>query len=267
MQKNNYIKGLREKTMRKLDYKIIISEIKDWIKEYISSAKFNGIVVGISGGIDSAVTTTLCVKALGKENVIGLGLPCLSNPQDLKDAEKLAKTLGIKFIIFELTDIYNKFVNKAALLFESNNLATANLKPRLRMMTIYFIGQSLGNFIVAGTSNRTEIAIGYFTKYGDGGVDIEPIGGLYKREVREIAKILKISEEIINKPPSAGLWEGQTDEDEIGLTYEVLDEIVFRIDNNLDLNDLNKKNVNKVKEMMKAAHHKLIMPPTFEIKD
>ncbi|MFX0022431.1 MAG: NAD+ synthase [Candidatus Hermodarchaeota archaeon] len=252
--------------MRKLDFKKIISEIQEWIKNYVSSAKVDGVVVGISGGIDSAVTTTLCVKALGKGSVIGLGLPCLSNPQDLKDSRMLAENLGIRFIVFDLIEIYNEFMKKSSSLIESNKLAIANLKPRLRMMTIYFVGQSLGKYIVAGTSNRTEIAIGYFTKYGDGGVDIEPIGDLYKCEVREIGKILNVPEEIIKKPPSAGLWEGQTDEDEIGLTYEVLDEIIFRIDNNLALDELNKDNVKKVKEMMKSAQHKLIMPPTFNSK-
>ncbi|MFX0039136.1 MAG: NAD+ synthase [Promethearchaeota archaeon] len=253
--------------MRKLNYNKIISEIQEWIKEYVNSAKVDGVIVGISGGIDSAVTTTLCVKALGKKKVIGLGLPCSSISQDLKDAKKVADLLGIKFIVFELTEIYNKFLKKSSSLFQSNKISTANLKPRLRMTTTYFIGQSLGNFLVAGTSNRTEIAIGYFTKYGDGGVDFEPIGALYKCEVREIAKILEIPKEIINKPPSAGLWEGQTDEDEIGLTYEVLDEIIFRIDNCLDLNDLNHENINMVKEMMKSAYHKLNMPPIFKIKN
>lgn len=251
--------------MRKLDYMQTISEVQKWIKEYVSSAKVNGVVVGISGGIDSAVTTTLCVNALSKDNVIGLGLPISSLPQDLNDAEKLAKNLGIKFILIELTNVYNEIIKISSGLFESNQIARANLKPRLRMMAIYFVGQSLGKLLVAGTGNRTELAIGYFTKYGDGGVDFEPIGGLYKCEVREIAKILNIPEEIIKKPPSAGLWEGQTDEGEIGLTYDVLDEIVFRIDNKLDLNDLKKENVNKVKEMMKSAHHKITMPPFFRI--
>jgi len=253
--------------MRDLDFEYIISEIQEWIKDYVNSAQIEVVVVGISGGIDSAVTTALCVKALGKNNVVGLGLPCSSNPQELKDAKKLAENLGIRFIIFDLEDIFNEFMKKSISIIESNKLATANLKPRLRMMTIYFIGQSLGKSIVAGTSNRTEIAIGYFTKYGDGGVDIEPIGGLYKCEVREIAKLLEIPNEIIVKPPSAGLWEGQTDEDEIGLTYEVLDEVIFRIDNNLPLTDLNQENVKKVKDMMKSAQHKLIMPPIFQIKN
>lgn len=251
--------------MRKLDYKQIIYEIQNWIKEYVDTAKVKGVVVGMSGGIDSAVTTSLCVSALGKENMIGLGLPCSSIPQDLKDAEELAKLLGIKFIKIELTSIYDEFIKVTEPLFESNNMAVANLKPRLRMMAIYFVGQSFGKFLVAGTSNRTELAIGYFTKYGDGGVDFEPIGGLYKCEVREVARLLNVPEEIVEKPPSAGLWEGQTDEGEIGITYDVLDEIIFRIDNKLDLNDLNKDNVKSVKGMMKSAQHKKEMPPFFRI--
>lgn len=251
--------------MRTIDYKRTIDKIQKWIKEYVDSAQVDGIVVGLSGGIDSAVTSALCVKAIGKEKIIGLGLPCSSIPQDLKDAEKMADLLGIKFIQIELTSIYNEFIKVTESLFKSTNMATANLKPRLRMMTIYFVGQSFGKFLVAGTSNRTELAIGYFTKYGDGGVDFEPIGRLYKCEVREVAKLLKVPEEIIKKPPSAGLWEGQTDEGEIGLTYDVLDEVIFRIDNELDFKDLNKNDVEKVKKMMKLALHKNEMPPSFKI--
>jgi NAD+ synthase len=253
--------------MRKLDYENIIFEIQQWIKDYITSAEVNGVLVGISGGIDSAVTTTMCVNSLGNENVVGLGLPVSSIPQDLNDAKKLADLLKIKFIKIDLTSVYNEILKVSNNLFESNQIAKANLKPRLRMMVIYFVGQSLGRYLVVGTSNRTELAIGYFTKYGDGGVDFEPIGGLYKCEVREIAKVLEIPEEIIKKTPSAGLWEGQTDEGEIGLKYDILDEIIFRIDNNLDLTDLNVEDVSKVKNMMKSAHHKITMPPYFRIKN
>jgi NAD+ synthase len=252
--------------MRKLDYDRIISEVQEWIDDYCKSAKADGIVVGISGGIDSAVTSALCSKAIGKDAVLGLGLPCLSNPKDLSDAKLFAAQLGIEFITFDLTSVYEEIMKITANDIESNNLATANLKARLRMATWYFTAQSKGNYLIGGTGNRTELAIGYFTKYGDGGVDFEPIGGLYKCEVREIAKKLNIPEEIINKPPSAGLWEGQTDEDEIGMTYDIMDEIIYRIDHNLSLNDIDKKDVEKVKERMNTSKHKNNMPPTFEIK-
>ncbi len=251
--------------MRNLDYRQIISKIQNWIKEYVTSAKINGVVVGISGGIDSAVTTTLCANALGKKKVIGLGLPCSSIPQDLNDAEELAEMLGIRFIKIELTSVFNEFIKITSPLFESSQMAIANLKPRLRMIAIYFTGQSFGKFLVTGTSNRTELAIGYFTKYGDGGVDFEPIGSLYKCEVREFAKILNIPKQIIKKPPSAGLWEGQTDEGEIGISYNDLDEIIYRIDYNLSLDDLDKENVKRVKHMMRSADHKNKMPPAYEI--
>jgi len=165
-----------------------------------------------------------------------------------------------------LTSVYEEIMKITANNFESNNLATANLKARLRMVTCYFTAQSKGNYLIGGTGNRTELAIGYFTKYGDGGVDIEPLGGLYKCEVKEIAKKLNIPEDIINKPPSAGLWEGQTDEGEIGMTYDIMDEIIYRIDHSLSLNDLDKKDVERVKEMMNTSKHKNNMPPTFEIK-
>ena len=251
--------------MRKLDYNQTINDIVEWIREYVESANVNGIVVGISGGIDSATITSLCVNALGKENVVGLGLPCSSIPQDLIDGQMLAEQLGIRFIIIDLTNIYNEFLKSSSASINPNQLAMANIKPRLRMITNYFIGQSLGKFLVAGTSNRSELAIGYFTKYGDGAADFEPIGSLYKCEVREIAKLLKIPDEIIKKPPSAGLWEGQTDEDEIGIKYDILDEILYRMDNGLSLADLNNDHIKKVKDMMEKARHKLAMPPVFTI--
>ncbi|MFX1346940.1 MAG: NAD+ synthase [Promethearchaeota archaeon] len=252
--------------MRKLDYENIISGIQDWIRVYCKSVNADGIVVGISGGIDSAVTSTLCANALGKDAVIGLGLPCLSNPQDLSDAKLVAAQLGIEFIILELSSVYEEFIKITSNTIESNNIASANLKARLRMAAWYFTAQSKGNYLIGGTGNRTELAIGYFTKYGDGGVDIEPLGGLYKCEVKEIAKKLNIPKKIIIKPPSAGLWEGQTDEDEIGMKYDLLDEIIYRIDYNLNLNDFNENDVKRVKEMMRSSEHKQKMPPSYKIE-
>jgi NAD+ synthase len=253
--------------MRTLDYDKTISKIQSWIKEYVKTFQVEGIVLGLSGGIDSSVTSTLCVNAIGKENVIGLGLPCLSIPQDLEDAKVVADQLGIEFIVFDLSSLYEELLEITSSQIESNIIAKANAKARLRMVTWYFTAQSKGSFLIGGTGNRTELAIGYFTKYGDGGVDLEPIGGLYKCEVREIAKQLKVPENIINKSPTAGLWEGQTDEGEIGIKYDEIDEIVFRIDHNLDLSDLNISDVKTVKNMMKLSQHKLNLPPVYEISE
>jgi NAD+ synthase len=250
--------------MRELNYKKVATEIEMWIKDYVSSANAKGVVLGLSGGIDSAVTAALCAKALGKEKIMGLGLPIESIPQDLEDAKLVAKHLGISFVISDLTSVYKELVKVLPSDVQSNEMALANIKPRLRMTTIYYVGQSLG-YLVGGTGNRAEMAIGYFTKYGDGGVDFEPLGALYKCEVRKIAQILGIPKKIIKKPPSAGLWQGQTDEGEIGMKYDLVDEILYRFDHYLELNDLNADDVEKVVNMMKAAEHKNKMPPIFKI--
>jgi NAD+ synthase len=253
--------------MRKLDYKKLVVDIQDWIRNYAMSANAEGVVIGLSGGIDSAVTAALCSNALGKENVIGLGLPCESVSQDLEDAKLIAKVLGIEFNTIDLTSVYNKFLEVMEPIVKTNKMASANLKPRLRMITLYFHGQSKGNLLVAGTGNRAELAIGYFTKYGDGAVDFEPLGMLYKKEVREIARILKIPEKIILKPPSPGLWVGQTDEGEIGLLYDEIDEILYRFDYNLGFDGLNKEDIEKVRKMRKIAEHKLKMPPMYYVRE
>ena len=252
--------------MRKLDYLKVSEDLQNSIKDYISSANMDGVVLGLSGGIDSSVTAALCVNALGKEKVIGLGLPIESIPQDLEDAKIIADFLGIKLIITDLTSVYKELLKVLPTDIDTKMMGMANIKPRLRMTMLYYMGQSLGKNLVAGTGNRSEIAIGYFTKFGDGAVDFEALGSLYKCEVRDLAKVLKIPEKIITKKPSAGLWPGQTDEGEIGMTYDELDEILYRIDHYLDLSDLDAENVKKVAKMMKLAEHKNKMPPIFKIK-
>lgn len=251
--------------MRELDYEKLVVDIQNWIEDYVKNAKADNIVVGLSGGIDSSVTAALCTNALGKERMIGLGLPCSSISKDLEDAKLIAKQLEIGFEVLDLTSVYDMFLDIVDSETRKDKIAIANLKPRLRMMALYFIGQSSGNSLVAGTSNRTELAIGYFTKYGDGAADFEPMASLYKQEVRKIARILNIPQRIIIKAPSAGLWPGQTDEGEIGLSYDVIDEIIYRIDYNLDFKGLNEEDIMRVREMMSAAEHKLNMPPFFDV--
>jgi len=252
--------------MRKIDYYKLAEDIQNWIANYVKAAGLKGVVLGLSGGIDSAVTAGLSVRAVGKENVIAIGLPIESSPEDLEDAKLVANHLGIKLYIADLTEAFKEFLKVNPVEGTPDDMAVANIKPRLRMTMIYFLGQTLEGYIVGGTGNRPECAIGYFTKYGDGGVDIEPIGNLYKREVREVARVLGIPDKIINKKASAGLWEGQTDEGEIGLSYDTIDEILYRMDYNLEFYDLNEADIEKVKRMMKSAEHKLNVPPMFEVK-
>ncbi len=253
--------------MRELNYEKLVLDIQNWIYNYVKSANAENVIVGLSGGIDSAVTAALCTKALGNKNVFGLGLPCGSIFQDLEDAKLVAKSLEIDFTVLDLNPVYDKFLNTIGSNYKKNNLANANIKPRLRMTALYFYGQTKGKSLIAGTSNRAESAIGYFTKYGDGAADFEPLASLYKQEVRKLAKILRIPERIITKPPSAGLWVGQTDEDEIGLTYDEIDEILYRIDYDIDFDGLNDKNIQKVRDLMSSGRHKLKMPPMFNVRD
>lgn len=220
-----------------------------WLKTKLKSAKKSGFVVGLSGGVDSAVVSVLCRKAIGTKNILCLILPCQSQKTDITDAKKVAKKFGLKTETIDLTKIYENLI---WILPTANKLTQANLKPRLRMLTLYYFANKL-NYIVAGTGNKSELTIGYFTKYGDGGVDILPLGDLYKSEVRGLAKYLKVPEEIITKPPTAGLWTGQTDEGEIGMTY---DELEYRLKN--------KKQTQKLKNLTARAKHKLSLPEIFK---
>lgn len=223
--------------------------IINWIRKKVKETGAKGAVIGLSGGIDSSVVGALLVKALGREKVIGIIMPCESNPKDKDHALLVSFRRGIACIVI---DLENTFKNLTNILPPGNILASSNLKARLRMSTLYFFA-NLHNYLVIGTANKTELAVGYLTKYGDGGVDIEPIGDLYKKDVVKLAQYLGIPKEIINKPPSAGLWEGQTDEKEMGITYEELDNILYFRSWNYTKNH---KKERKVEQMIKNSEHK-----------
>jgi len=211
--------------------------------------------VGLSGGIDSAVVAALASEAVGKKKVLPLILPCDSDVRDLQDALVIARILKIKPKIIDITPLYGMMIS---VLGEANRLAQANLKSRLRMITFYYFANQYG-YLVCGTGNKSERMTGYFTKYGDGASDVLPIGDLLKKEVKALARELNIPRSIIEKAPTAGLWPGQTDEKEMGLTYNALDAV---------LDDLEKKNVRvpsnrfvvKVKKMIAASEHKRLGP-------
>jgi NAD+ synthase len=201
----------------------LAAKLSAWIKEKIKSAGLKGAVFGLSGGVDSSVVAALSRRAVG-DNTLGLIMPCHSDPQDAADAMSAAVALSIKTKKVDLAPIYNGligvFTGEGAGPF--SRLALGNLKARLRMLTLYFHANELG-YMVVGSGNRSELAVGYFTKYGDGGVDILPLGNLVKKQVRVLAAYLGVPQQIIDKPPSAGLWHGQTDEGELGCRYEELD--------------------------------------------
>jgi len=226
------------------------TKIVRWIREKVRRSGKKGIVLGISGGIDSAVVGVLAAEAVSKKNLRCMILPCESFKEDIEYAKMFIKSSGLKSKVIDLTPVYKTLLK---FLPTGTKLARANLKPRLRMLTLYYFANNL-DYLVAGTGNKSELSIGYFTKYGDGGVDILPIGGLYKSQVRELAKFLKIPDKIIKKPPTAGLWAGQTDEGEIGMSY---DELEYRLKN--------AKFDNKLKKYIKTAKHKLCPPEIFKI--
>jgi len=202
----------------------LANKLTDWIKERVLEAKKTGTVVGLSGGIDSAVVAVLCKRAFPDTTLAAI-MPCYSSEIDIAHAYKVSKKFKISTELIKLDPVYDSLIKtlpRDGDYHKNDEMAQANIKPRLRMISLYYLAAQL-DYIVVGTGNRSEIAIGYYTKYGDGGVDLLPIGNLVKRQVRELAEHLEIPRDIIDKPPSAGLWEGQTDEGEMGLTYNELD--------------------------------------------
>lgn len=201
----------------------LCDKLISWLREKVVSAKAKGTVFGLSGGIDSAVVGVLCKKAF-PDTSLGIIMPCYSDKQDEKDARLVADKFNIETRKVVLDEIYDTFLKQ--LPETDNKMAEANIKPRLRMITLYYYA-AINNFLVVGSSNRSELTVGYLTKHGDTGVDLMPLGNLVKFQVRQLAAYLDIPKEIIEKPPSAGLWTGQTDETEMGMTYEELDTYIL----------------------------------------
>jgi NAD+ synthase len=201
--------------------------ITGFIRTSCAKAGCDGVVVGLSGGVDSSLTACLSTEALGPENVLGIHMPELNitPAEDVLDATHIADLLGIGFKTVNISEILEAFLHNIPETGSTVSLAEGNLKARIRMAVLYYHANRL-NYLVAGTGNKTELLLGYFTKYGDGGVDIEPIGDLFKTEVFRLAGMMNVPEGIITKPPSAALWEGQTDEGELGLTYEMIDRVL-----------------------------------------
>ncbi|MBU1035686.1 NAD(+) synthase [bacterium] len=232
----------------------LVQKLCVWMKDKVIKAKAKGVVFGLSGGIDSAVVAALSIRIF-PQNTLAIIIPCHSLEADTNDALDLINKFNISYKIIDLTKVYDSFIY---LLNDkekkgSFKLAEANVKPRLRMITLYYFANKL-NYLVVGTGNKSELTIGYYTKYGDGGADILPLGNLLKSQVKELAEYLGIPKKIITKPSSAGLWEGQTDEEEIGISYDQLDKY-------LKTGKINNKIIEKkIQDKITQSAHKRTAP-------
>ncbi|MDR0900903.1 MAG: NAD+ synthase [Methanobrevibacter sp.] len=260
-----------------------------FIREIAKKSNTNSFVIGLSGGLDSSVVAYLLKEAIGSENIKGYHLYSETTPkEDTKHAKEIATLLKIEYKEIAIDSISKDFLNILDSLDiikkETNHLnenkskiaeekiAEGNLKARIRMSILYYFA-NMNNSLVAGTGNKSELLIGYFTKYGDGACDIEPIGHIYKSQLQELAKDWGIPEEIIAKPPRAGLWEDQSDEEEIGFSYEVLDLLLQMIvDEKKDNREMRKlleelaipleiTEINSIRKKIAINQHKTEIPP------
>jgi NAD+ synthase len=232
----------------------------DWLRALANNAGVNGLLVGVSGGIDSALVSFLIKKAFPDQS-LGVIMPCKSNPQDRLDALKVVKAADLKYVEVDLSAGHEEIFTKVQQAISDKNewnedrerLGDANLRARLRMSTLYTVANNY-NYLVVGTDNAAEWYLGYFTKYGDGGVDCVPIVNLTKGEVREWSELLGVPQEILDKSPSAGLWEGQTDEEEMGTTYDMVDRF-------LEGKEVPEKDRLIIQQLHKRSSHKRQLPP------
>ena len=249
------------KEIKNIDYSSTTKKFEDFLRNQVEINKTNGLILGLSGGIDSAVITYLCARVL-KEKMLVLVMPDskISPKEETEAALKIIDDLGLDY---KLLDI-NLIVKEYSKYIEPNEYALGNLRARIRANILYYYA-NVKNLLVVGSSDKSEFLIGYFTKFGDGSADILPIVSLYKTQVRELARFLGVSESIIKKKSSPNLWKGHIAEEEIGAKYEEIDSILYcliekklSIQETSQLTNIEKDTVEKIYQMYKSSEHKRI---------
>ena len=240
-----------------------VKALTERIRNAVKATGRKGVVIGLSGGIDSAVVAKLCVNALGSKNVMCVFMPSDATPsEDRKTTKELCAGWNAEYVIRDIQPAIDALTAAPDM---NTPLSVGNMTARCRMAVLYNIANE-NKRLVAGTTNRSEYMIGYFTKFGDGACDISPLSGHYKTQVRQIAKMLNIPDKIIKKTPSANLWEGQTDEGEIGISYDILDPILYmaekgRTDKEIsDAAGASEEMIISVRRMISVSDHKRRMP-------
>jgi NAD+ synthase len=234
-----------------------------FLRKEFRKRKASVAVIGISGGIDSSVTAVLAKRALGVDRVFGLILPdsSVTPRHDITDAVDLVRRLKIKYEVIELKEIREDLARS----LPKNKLALGNMLVRLRMILLYYFA-SVHRGLVVGTGDKSEIMLGYYTKFGDGAVDLLPIADIYKTQVRSLARYLSIPEKIINKESSARLWKGHTAEKELGLNYSDIDKILQKFENNEQLNHPGERRIGaRIRKLIEKNAHKKEMPAVCSI--
>lgn len=228
-----------------------------WIQEYVKNSGAKGVVIGNSGGKDSATVLAMAVNAIGKENVLAVSMPCFSISNDFDDAKLVADAFGVRFLKVDLSNCYQEMENEINLQLNQNlsKESTINIKPRLRMTTLYGIAQTLG-YLVIGTGNLCEAMVGYTTKWGDSASDFNPIGNFTVDEVLEIGRILGVPDKILKKSPNDGLG-GLTDEEKMGIKYSQIAEMI-------EVGDTDENAKKEILKRYNASKHKRSLVPVYK---
>jgi len=275
LSKNNaygetYLKLTKE--VLELNWESTAEKIKLFIKDYVEKVGANGVVMGISGGVDSSTAAAISALALGGNKVLGLIMPEKEtyNEEDIEHAKLVAKTFGFETEIIDITNILNAFYSSIPTFKPKHNLSKGNIKARTRMICIYYYA-NLQNRIVVGSSDKSETMMGYFTKWGDVAADISPLMDLYKTQVRKLALHIGVPKEIAMKPSSPRLWPNQYAEEELGIKYEVLDLILYGLERFMEVDEIakqlkiNREIVKKVRRRWINNEHKRRMPLTVKL--
>lgn len=256
----------------RLDLPLVETRVKRFIRDYVQKCGANGVVLGVSGGVDSSTTVAIASLALGDHSVLGIAMPEEEtyNATDVQHAKLLAKKFGFDLAIVDISSILKAFFNSLPVYDVADKLSRGNLKARTRMTCLYYYANRL-NKLVCGSSDKSEAMMGYFTKWGDVAADISPLMDLYKTQVRQLALHIGVPEELATKPSTPALWPGHLAEEELGIKYEMLDLVLFGLEHFIATEDIAKhlnlpvKLVNNLKKRWLATEHKRRLPLTAKL--